>query len=116
MSWLLPRLVGLRRAQAIILTNARVGSEEAERIGMVTRTVDDADLLREAEAVVVRLIASPTAALGAARSLLLEGATASLPDHLNREARTIAHAGAQVEAREGIAAFVERRKPDFRGA
>ncbi|MDZ7284017.1 enoyl-CoA hydratase-related protein [Sphingomonas sanguinis] len=116
MSWLLPRLVGLRRAQAIILTNARVGAEEAEQIGMVTRTVDDADLLREAEAVVARLIVSPTAALGAARSLLLEGATASLPDHLNREARTIAHAGAQAEAHEGIAAFVERRKPDFKGA
>lgn len=113
MSWLLPRLVGLRRAQAIILTNARVGAEEAERIGMVTRTVDDADLMQEAEAVVARLIASPTAALGAARRLLTDGATATLSDHLDREARTIAHAGAQAEAREGIAAFVERRKPDF---
>ena len=116
MSWLLPRLVGLRRAQAIILTNARVGAEEAERIGMVTRTVDDADLLNEAEAVIARLIASPTAALGAARRLLIDSATATLPDHLDREARTIAQVGGKAEAREGIAAFVERRKPDFQGA
>lgn len=116
MSWLLPRLVGLRRAQAIILTNQRIGAEEAERIGMVTRTVDDAELMQEAEAVVARLIASPTAALGAARSLLIDGATATLPDHLNREAQTIARAGGNAEAREGIAAFVERRKPDFLSA
>ncbi|MDR6146520.1 2-(1,2-epoxy-1,2-dihydrophenyl)acetyl-CoA isomerase [Sphingomonas sp. SORGH_AS870] len=115
MSWLLPRLVGLRRAQAVILTNQRIGAEEAERIGMVTRTVDDADLIPEAQAVVARLIASPTAALGAARRLLIDGATATLPDHLDREAQTIARAGAHAEAREGIAAFMERRKSDFQG-
>ena len=115
MSWLLPRLVGLRRAQAIILTNQRIGAEEAERIGMVTRTVDDADLIPEAQAVVARLIALPTVALGAARRLLIDGATATLPDHLDREAQTIARAGAHAEAREGIAAFMERRKPDFQG-
>jgi len=116
MSWLLPRLVGLRRAQAIILTNERIGAEQAERIGMVTHMVEDADLPSEAEAVVARLIAAPTAALGAARRLLIDGATASLRDHLDHEARTIAHAGAQAEAREGIVAFIERRKPDFEGA
>ncbi|MCZ4303101.1 enoyl-CoA hydratase/isomerase family protein, partial [Microbacterium oxydans] len=48
MSWLLPRLIGLRRAQAMILTNARIGADEAERIGLVTRTVADADLADEA--------------------------------------------------------------------
>lgn len=116
MSWLLPRLVGLRRAQAIILSNERIDATEAERIGMVTRTVEDAELMQEAGSIVARLIAAPTAALGAARRLLIDGASATLRDHLDREAATIAHAGTQAEAREGISAFLARRKPDFEGA
>lgn len=116
MSWLLPRLIGLRRAQAMILTNARIGADEAERIGLVTRTVDDADLADEALRTAQALVAAPTAAIGAARHLLLEGATATLRDHLEAEAATIATAGAHPESREGVAAFLARRKPIFPGA
>lgn len=113
MSWLLPRIVGLRRAQAMILTNARIGADEAERIGLVTRTVDDADLADEAQRTAQALVAAPTAAIGAARHLLLEGATATLRDHLEAEAATIAAAGGHPESREGVAAFLARRKPVF---
>lgn len=116
MSWLLPRLVGLRRAQAMILTNQRVGADEAERIGLVTKAVDDAALSDEVESIVQRLVAAPTAAIGAARELILAGATASFGDHLDHEARTIARAGDHPECREGVSAFLARRKPDFQGA
>lgn len=116
MSWLLPRLVGVRRAQAMILTNQRVDAEEAERIGLITRAVHDPELPAIASDIIDRVVAAPTAALGAARGLLLQGAAASLLEHLDREAEAIASAGGSAEAREGLSAFLARRKPDFRGA
>jgi len=116
MSWLLPRVVGLRRAQSMILTNQRVAAEDAERFGLVTQVVDDADLAFEGKRMVDRFVAFPSAAIGAARGLLMAGATSTLRDHLDREAATIAVAGSHAEAREGVAAFLARRKPDFEGA
>jgi len=116
MSWLLPRVAGLRRAQEIILTNRRIGAEEAAAIGLVTRAVPDADLEAEGAAMARRLVAAPTAAIGAARRLLLDGSARALSDHLDAEAAAIAMAGDGTEAREGIAAFLARRAPDFTGA
>jgi 2-(1,2-epoxy-1,2-dihydrophenyl)acetyl-CoA isomerase len=67
-------------------------------------------------AAVAREVAAPTAAIAAARNLLLEGATGTLRNHLDAEAATIAAAGAHPESREGVAAFLTRRKPVFPGA
>lgn len=113
MSWLLPRVAGLRVAQEMILTNRRVGAEEAARLGLVTRVVPDADLAAEVQAMAARLAAAPVRALGAARALLLDSSTRDLAAHLVVEADSIAAAGAGAEGREGVAAFLERRKPDF---
>ncbi len=114
MSWTLPRLVGLRRAQEIILTNRRIKADEAERIGMVTRLVDDEALAGEGRDAARRLAASPVAALGAARALLQQSFASGYETQLEREARTIAAAGASVECREGLAAFFAKRPPDFK--
>ena len=100
----------------MILTNERIGAEEAERLNLVTRVVEDDDLAAETGKRAGRLVAAPTAAIGAARGLLLEGAISSLADHLDREADTIAVAGAHSESREGVAAFLARRRPDYQGA
>ncbi|TGX49105.1 enoyl-CoA hydratase [Sphingomonas gei] len=113
MSWLLPRLIGLRRAQEMILTNARMSAVDAAAHGLVTRTVADEVLCAEGKVIAAKLSAAPTAALGAVRELLLDGATATFSDHLDREAAVIAAAASGAEAREGIAAFLGRRKPDF---
>jgi 2-(1,2-epoxy-1,2-dihydrophenyl)acetyl-CoA isomerase len=113
MSWLLPRLVGLRRAQEIMITNRRVGAEEAAAIGLVTRVVDSDALATEGAALAATLAASAVSAVGTMRALLLESFDRPLEAHLEIETRRISAHGASAECREGIAAFQGRRKPDF---
>ncbi|WP_374414692.1 enoyl-CoA hydratase/isomerase family protein [Novosphingobium colocasiae] len=115
MSWLLPRLVGMRRAQEIILTNRRISAEDAADIGMVTRTVDDDQLAEEGAKMARQLARSATGAIAGARALLLESTNSALETQLESETRRIAVAGGSTECREGVSAFLERRKPDFSG-
>lgn len=112
-SWLLPRLVGLRRAQELALTNKRVTADEAAALGLVTRTVDDEALAAEAAAVAAQLASSATRAIGRTRNLLLSSFGNSLEEQMELEARAIAASGRDAEGREGIAAFLAKRKPDF---
>lgn len=111
LTWWLPRVAGLRVAQEMILTNRRVGAEEAARIGLVTRLADD--LEADGRATAAALAAAPVAALGASRRLLLDSFSASLETQSEREARAIAAAGVGAEGREGVAAFLARRAPSF---
>jgi len=112
-SWWLPRLVGLRRAQEMVLTNRRVDAEEAVRIGLVTRTVPDTELTAAARQVATMLADGATLALGRCRQLLLASAHADLATQLDAEAATIAAASGGPEGREGVAAFLAKRAPVF---
>ena len=112
-SWLLPRLIGLRRAEEMVLTNRRVGAEEAERIGLITRAVDDDRLEQAGTETAELLCACAVAALGKSRHLLSTSLGRSLADHLALEAQTIAGSAATPEGREGVASFLQKRKPDF---
>lgn len=112
-SWLLPRLVGLRRAQEMILTNRRVSADEAERIGMITRAVEDDQLIAEGEKLVGRLAACAGKACGASRALLLASFGATLHEQLAAEARSIASQAENREGSEGIASFLEKRPPNY---
>lgn len=112
-SWLLPRLIGLRRAAEMVLTNRRVDAEEAERIGLITRMVDDDQLETEGGAVADRFATSAIAAIAKARFLLATSPGRSLHDHLTIEARTIAASAAEAEGEEGIASFVGKRPPRY---
>lgn len=114
-SYLLPRLVGLRRAQELIFTNRRLSAREACDWGLVTRVVADTDLLTEAETLARQLAAGPTAAYGGAKRLLAESLASSLEAQFEREARAIAAAARSHDGREGIAAFLARRAPQFSG-
>jgi 2-(1,2-epoxy-1,2-dihydrophenyl)acetyl-CoA isomerase len=112
-TWLLPRLIGLRRTQEMALLNRRITAEEAVSLGMITRVVDDAALSTEAANVASRLAASATLALGKVRSLLLNSSTATFESQMQAEADAIAAMGQSTHGREGVAAFVAKRKPDF---
>lgn len=115
-SWWLPRLVGHRRAAELMLTNRRVGAEEAAAIGLVTEVVDDDALAARADALCAQLAQGPTGAYGAMRRLLRASSQAGYEEQLAAEAEAIATRAASPEGREGLAAFVERRAPRFPGA
>lgn len=112
-SWTLPRLVGTRRAAELILTNRRVKADEAAAIGLITEAVPDEALDERVAAIVAQLRASSLPALGAAKRLLAASAVRPFDDHLEAEAESIADLAAGADGREGVAAFLAKRKPAF---
>lgn len=114
-SWHLPRLVGMRRAQELLLGGRVLSAQEALEWGLVTRLVARSELESEARAAARALAAGPTVALAHMRRLLREGASASLQQQLERETAAMSASSATTDAAEGIAAFAERRAPSFEG-
>ncbi|GHC98424.1 enoyl-CoA hydratase [Streptomyces violarus] len=112
-SWFLPRLVGPKRALDLLLTNRRIPAAEAAAIGLVSRTVAPDRLSAEAERAAEALRRGPTTAFGATRRLVAAGLTADLGPHLDREAGALAAAAVSDTGREGVAAFLGKRAPDF---
>ncbi len=114
-TYFLTRLVGLRRAQELALTNRLLTAAEALDWGLVNRVVPDADLMAEAEALAASFANGPTRALGGAKRLMQLGTVESLETQMELEARAIADAARGHDGREGIDAFLAKRTPDFTG-
>jgi 2-(1,2-epoxy-1,2-dihydrophenyl)acetyl-CoA isomerase len=108
-TWLLPRLIGLRRAQEMALTNRRLSAVEAAEIGLITRVIDQAKLEAEAMDLAQRLARGPTAALGRTRNLLLGSFTTSLETQMEAEAQAIARSSDSAECREAVNAFLAKK-------
>ena len=111
----LPRLVGLRRAAEIILTNPILTAAEARDLGIVNRVVPAADLERASLAWAAELATGAPKALAAAKRLLWSGVGTGIDACLSEEARTVSELSGTADAREGLAAVIERRKPVFTG-
>ena len=112
-TWLLPRLVGLRKAQEMMLRNPRISAENAAAMNLITRVVAEGTLATEADAIAQELSNAATGAIGATRALLLDAFTRPLETQMELESRAIAARARTFEGREGIAAFVEKRPPNF---
>jgi 2-(1,2-epoxy-1,2-dihydrophenyl)acetyl-CoA isomerase len=112
-TWLLPRLVGFRKAQELTLLNTRLMADDAVSAGLITRVVDDAAFKSEIQSTAERLASAATPAIGKVRNLLLDSFGASLESQMDAEARAIADLSRTAHGREGVAAFVARRKPQF---
>jgi 2-(1,2-epoxy-1,2-dihydrophenyl)acetyl-CoA isomerase len=111
-SFLLPRAVGYKRAMELFLTNRVLNAEEALAWGLVNQVVPDDQLLEAATKLATRLAAGPRGAHGLVKRLLADS-EGGLEAQLAREGRTISRQGAAPEGREGIAAFLEKRKASW---
>ena len=111
----LPRIVGLKRALELTLTNRVLSAQEALEWGIVTRVVPDAELLAQAQAIAVQLATGPTKALGASKRLLHSGFSETLETQMEHESQTIASIAHTADTSEGIAAFLEKRAAKFKG-
>ncbi|HEY2096976.1 MAG TPA: enoyl-CoA hydratase-related protein [Pseudonocardia sp.] len=111
----LPRLVGLRRAMNLVLTNPILSAGEALDIGLVNQVVPDAELAEAADRLAATLAAGAPLALAASKRLLWDGVGRSVETGLPDEARTVSELSGTADAREGLAAVIERRRPVFTG-
>jgi 2-(1,2-epoxy-1,2-dihydrophenyl)acetyl-CoA isomerase len=115
-TFFLPRIVGIRRARELMLSNRRLSAAEAHALGIVERVVPDDDLMAEAEKLALTLADGPTLAFGAVKKLLLSSQNAQLEDQLDAETSAIVSMTSTSDGREGVAAFRDKRKPSFKGA
>ncbi|MFC0529071.1 enoyl-CoA hydratase/isomerase family protein [Phytohabitans kaempferiae] len=113
LSWVLPRLVGPRRAAELVLTNRTLAADEALAWGLVNDVVEPGDLRRAAADLARRLAAGPDTALAHSVRLLRGAFDHTLEAQLDREAEAIVDAAGSPSGVEGITAFAAKRPADF---
>ena len=111
----LPRLVGQRQAARILLTNPVIDADEAMQLGIVTQVVPDAELAPASLALAQQIASGAPRALAETKRLLWEGMGRSVQQALPDESRTVSALSGTADAREGLAAVIERRAPRFSG-
>jgi 2-(1,2-epoxy-1,2-dihydrophenyl)acetyl-CoA isomerase len=114
-TYTLTRVVGIKRTLELALTNRLLSAEEALNWGIVTRVLPEKDLIKEATALAGRLAVGPTKAFGSTKRLLQSGLTESFEGQMKNESRSISEIARTADGREGVRAFVEKRKPKFKG-
>jgi 2-(1,2-epoxy-1,2-dihydrophenyl)acetyl-CoA isomerase len=114
-TWILPRLVGHARALGLALTGEAVSAERAESWGLIWRAVEDDQLKLEADKLVERLASGPTRGYAAIKMAMRRSWRAALDEQLELERDLQRDLGRSDDYREGVAAFTEKRKPNFSG-
>ena len=114
-SWLLSRLIGEARAKGFALTGAPINAEQAHAWGLVWQLAEAEALYQTAADMAAEFAAGPTAGLALTKQMIHEAAERDLDAHLEAEALAQGQAGQSKDYAEGVAAFFERRKPDFTG-
>jgi enoyl-CoA hydratase len=111
----LPRLIGMGKAKELLFTGDIVSGEEAYRIGLVNKVVAKEALLDEAKALAKKLAAKPRVAMIAMKSAMDNGISMDLATALNFENECFVTTYVSEDGREGFSAFIEKRKPTFKG-
>ncbi len=114
-TFILPRLVGWKRATELLMTGDVVDAQKALAIGMINAVVPDAELMEWAMAMAEKLANAPTAAIGKIKELLEASTTSDYGGQLELERKAQIQSGLTKDFREGVAAFIEKRPPKFVG-
>ena len=114
-TYYLPRIVGMRRAMDLAMTNRALTAREAEAIGIISRVVPDGDVMTEAGKLADELARGATTALGGVKRLLYASSNNTLSEQMELETELIADCARTADAQEGMAAFIGKRPPKFSG-
>jgi enoyl-CoA hydratase/carnithine racemase len=114
-AWLLPRVVGYAKASEMAFTGDMLDAKEALACGLVSKVVPDAELMNEARKLAARIAANPPHAVRMTKRLLREGRNVQLATLLELSAAMQSLAHATADHKEAVAAFLQKRKPDFKG-
>ncbi|MAB56892.1 MAG: 2-(1,2-epoxy-1,2-dihydrophenyl)acetyl-CoA isomerase [Aequorivita sp.] len=114
-TFFLPRLIGFQKASALMMLGDKVSAMEAEKLGMVYKTVPSENFMEEVNNIASILANMPTKALGLTKRLLNKSMQNSLEEQLNLESKLQIESAQSEDYAEGVDAFVNKRKPNFKG-
>ena len=114
-SFFLPRLIGLQKASSLAMLGDKISAQEAERIGMIYKYVAPEEFEGVIEKLALKLANMPTRALGLIKKTFNQSLSNNLEDQLALESNNQIEAAGTADYAEGVAAFIEKRKPNFKG-
>jgi len=114
-TYFLPRLIGLQKSSALMMLGEKISAKEAERMGMIYKYFPDETFFMEAEKIAVTLSQLPTKALAYTKQALNKSLEQTLEQQLETEDTFQQKAAATNDFKEGVSAFIEKRKADFKG-
>ena len=114
-TYFLPRLIGFQKAMALAMLGDKISAEEAEKMGMIYKSIPTEQFNEEVSKLALKLANMPTKALGFIKELFNKSITNTLEEQLSLESKLQIEAAQSEDYAEGVAAFMEKRKPVFKG-
>ena len=114
-TFFLPRIIGMQKAAALMMLADKIMAADAEKMGMIYKVCADESLMEETLKVAKKLASLPTIGLGLTKRALNKSMTNDLTAQLAMEDELQTAAGKTYDYNEGVAAFLEKRKPNFKG-